>query len=43
MPVWRAQLASVPRLPAPTGMAELDDRGALEYMRAVLSRTPPPG
>ena len=42
MPVWRAQLASVPRLPAPTGMAELDDRGALEYMRAVLSRTPPP-
>jgi predicted ATPase/DNA-binding SARP family transcriptional activator len=35
-PVWRAQLAPVLPLPTCGGAAELDDRGALEYMLAVL-------
>ncbi|MGN9908655.1 BTAD domain-containing putative transcriptional regulator [Phytohabitans sp. LJ34] len=37
-PVWRAQLDPVPGLPDPGGAAELDDRGALEYMLSVLGR-----
>jgi hypothetical protein len=43
-PVWRAQIAAVLPSPVPSGgaAAALDDRGALEYMRAVLSRSPEP-
>ena len=37
-PVWRAQLDPVAGLPVSGDVAELDDRGALEYMLAVLSR-----
>jgi hypothetical protein len=38
--VWRAQVAGLGEVPAKAGQATLDDRGALEYKRALLSRSP---